>query len=61
MQDVGYDEATVRLVDDVMMGRDVPNPRDLRTHDLLGPFGLVNFRLLRAAKVVQARALGFRV
>lgn len=53
MKDAGYDEPAVKLVDDVMMGRDVPNPRDMRTHDLLGPFGMVNFRLLQAARVVQ--------
>lgn len=38
-----------------MMSRDVPNPRDMRLHDLLGPFGLINYRLLLAAKVVQVR------
>ena len=54
-QDAGYDEAAIKLVDDVMMSRNVPNPRDMRLHDLLGPFGMINFRLLLAAKVVQVR------
>jgi len=53
---VGYDEAPIKLVDDVMMARGVPNPRDMRLHDLLGPFGLINYRLLLAAKVVQTLA-----
>jgi hypothetical protein len=55
-QDVGYDEQAIKLVDDVMMSRNIPNPRDMRLHDLLGPFGMINYRLLLAAKVVQVRA-----
>lgn len=39
-----------------MMGRGVPNPRDMRPHDLVGPFGMVNTRLLAAAAAVQTLA-----
>ncbi|KAI8470342.1 MAG: hypothetical protein J3K34DRAFT_262116 [Monoraphidium minutum] len=56
MKDAGCEEQAVQLVDDVMMSRNTPNPRDMRLHDLLGPFGLINFRILLAAKVVQTLA-----
>jgi hypothetical protein len=36
-----------------MMARNIPSPRDLRPHDLLGSFGMINFRLLLGATVVQ--------
>lgn len=55
MKEAGYSGQELALVEDVMMARDVPNPRDMRLHDLVGPFGLVNNRLLLAACVMQAR------
>lgn len=56
MKEVGYDEAAWKLVDDVMMSRNIPNPRDMRLHDLVGPFGMINYKLLAASKVVQTLA-----
>jgi hypothetical protein len=46
--------AAVKLVDEVMLGRNVPDPRDLRPYDFSAPLGAVNFPLLRAALAVQA-------
>ena len=34
----------MRIVREVMLGRDVPDPRDIRKFDLVGPLGTVNFR-----------------
>ncbi|GBF98055.1 trithorax histone-lysine N-methyltransferase [Raphidocelis subcapitata] len=56
MKDAGYEGAALTLVEDVMMGRNVPNPRDMRLHDLVGPFGLKNNGLLLAACIMQTLA-----
>ena len=56
MADAGYGPEAVRSVEDAMMGRGVPNPRDMRPHDLVGRFGMVNTRLLAAACAVQTLA-----
>jgi hypothetical protein len=39
----GYGDASVRLVEEVMLDRDVPDPRDIRQHDLVAPLGTINF------------------
>ncbi len=39
-----------------MMAKGIPDPRDMRKHDLIGPFGLINYRLLESAMMVQALA-----
>jgi hypothetical protein len=58
MEGAGYDKdgPEAKLVEDVMIGRNIPNPRDMRPHDLVGPFGLVNLKLLAASRTVQTLA-----
>jgi hypothetical protein len=46
-QEAGYDEATQQLINDVMMGKAIPDPRDIRKYDLIGALGMVNFRILK--------------
>lgn len=43
----------MKLVDDAMMGRVIPSPRDMRLHDLVGPFGMINNRLLQGSMMLQ--------
>jgi hypothetical protein len=43
-------------VRDVLFGKGVPDPRDVRKYDLLGAFGLVDARALRGTLAVQALA-----
>lgn len=49
VQEAGYDESSQLLVEDVMMGKNVPDPRDIRKYDLIGVFGMVNYRTLRVS------------
>lgn len=52
VQEAGYDESTQLMVEDVMMSKNVPDPRDIRKYDLIGVFGMINYRTLKV------RALG---
>jgi hypothetical protein len=47
LQEVGYPESSTSLVADVMMGKNIPDPRDIRKYDLIGPLGMVNFKTLQ--------------
>lgn len=38
---------SVKLVEEVMLDRGIPDPRNIRRYDLVGPLGLVNFRCAR--------------
>lgn len=49
-QEAGYDESAQLLVEDVMMSKNVPDPRDIRKYDLIGVFGMVNYRTLRVSQ-----------
>lgn len=49
LQEAGYDESAQLLVEDVMMSKNVPDPRDIRKYDLIGVFGMVNYRTLRVS------------
>lgn len=49
VQEAGFEESTQLLVEDVMMGKNVPDPRDIRKYDLIGVFGMVNYRTLRVS------------
>jgi hypothetical protein len=46
LQEAGYEESTQVLIEDVMMSRNLPDPRDIRKYDLIGVFGMVNYRTL---------------
>lgn len=54
MKEAGYDEASVALVSDFMMQRNIPDPNDIRKSDLVGALGAVNYRLLELATMTQA-------
>ncbi|EFJ49070.1 hypothetical protein VOLCADRAFT_104506 [Volvox carteri f. nagariensis] len=49
----GYIEASQKLVEDFMLNRDLPDPRDVRLYDVTGPMGIINFRLLELLLMVQ--------
>lgn len=50
----GYDEAACLLLEDAMLGgRSLPDPRDIRKYDLIGVFGMVDFRKLQAVCMLQ--------
>eukprot|EP00877_Chromochloris_zofingiensis_P011434 jgi/Chrzof1/6544/Cz19g00160.t1 len=53
MKEAGYPESSQQLIEDVMMDRNIPDPRDIRKYDLLGPFGMINYKTLEAAKILQ--------
>lgn len=53
MQDAGYPEASCKLVEDFMLNRDLPDPRDVRLYDLQGLYGSVNNRLLELLLMQQ--------
>jgi hypothetical protein len=55
MQEAGYDEATQALIENVMMGKNLPDPRDVRKYDLIGTLGMVDFKKLQ---VRQSRGWG---
>ncbi len=40
---------------DVMLGKGIPDPRDIRKYDLVGAMGMVNYKLLEASLVLQVR------
>jgi hypothetical protein len=37
------------MIEDVMMSKNVPDPRDIRKYDLIGVFGMINYRTLRVS------------
>jgi hypothetical protein len=47
MQEAGYDETTQALIENVMMGKNLPDPRDVRKYDLIGTLGMVDFKKLQ--------------
>jgi hypothetical protein len=49
VQEAGLDESAQLMVEDVMMSKNVPDPRDVRKYDLIGVFGMVNYRTLRVS------------
>ncbi|GLI71161.1 hypothetical protein VaNZ11_016227 [Volvox africanus] len=53
MKEAGYVEASQKLVEDFMLNRDLPDPRDVRLYDVTGPMGTINFRLLELLLMVQ--------
>eukprot|EP00195_Chlamydomonas_chlamydogama_P004184 CAMPEP_0202922934 /NCGR_PEP_ID=MMETSP1392-20130828/78183_1 /ASSEMBLY_ACC=CAM_ASM_000868 /TAXON_ID=225041 /ORGANISM="Chlamydomonas chlamydogama, Strain SAG 11-48b" /LENGTH=278 /DNA_ID=CAMNT_0049616589 /DNA_START=278 /DNA_END=1115 /DNA_ORIENTATION=- len=53
MKEAGYNEQSVRFVEEVMLDRDIPDPREIRKYDLVGPLGLMNLRLLEQAMMIQ--------
>ncbi|KAG2424463.1 hypothetical protein HXX76_014515 [Chlamydomonas incerta] len=53
MKTAGYSEASCKLAEDFMLGRDLPDPRDVRLYDVTGPMGATNFRLLELLQMVQ--------
>ncbi|GIM14470.1 hypothetical protein Vretimale_17421, partial [Volvox reticuliferus] len=53
MKEAGYGEASQKLVEDFMLNRDLPDPRDVRLYDVTGPMGTINFRLLELLLMVQ--------
>ena len=40
----GYGDMSVKLVEEVMLDRNIPDPRDIRRHDLVAPLGTINYR-----------------
>lgn len=40
----GYSAASVSLIEEVVLGRDIPDPRDIRRYDLVSPLGGINFK-----------------
>jgi hypothetical protein len=44
LQEAGYPEASVQLIKDVMMGKNIPDPRDIRKYDLVGALGMINYK-----------------
>ncbi|GFR49753.1 hypothetical protein Agub_g11911 [Astrephomene gubernaculifera] len=53
VKEAGYPEASQKLVEDFMLGRDLPDPRDVRLYDVTGPLSTVNYRLLELLLMVQ--------
>lgn len=53
MKEAGYGEDQLSLVREVMLNRDIPDPRDMRRFDLAGPLGTTNYRLLEQAAMIQ--------
>lgn len=53
MKEAGYPDSSVQLIEDIMLNKGVPDPRDMRKFDLVGPFGMINYRLLEQAKILQ--------
>jgi hypothetical protein len=50
LQEAGYDEATQALIENVMMGKNLPDPRDVRKYDLIGTLGMVDFKKLQVTR-----------
>jgi len=53
MKEAGYEADQVSFVTEVMLTRNIPDPRDIRKFDVLGPMGTINFRLLEQASLLQ--------
>jgi len=53
MKEAGYEDESIKLVEEIMLDRDIPDPQDIRQFDLKGPLGTTNFRLLEEACMVQ--------
>lgn len=53
VKEAGYGESTWNMIEDVMMSKNVPDPRDIRKYDLIGVFGMINYRTLRATCIIQ--------
>lgn len=47
LQEAGYGEAAQQLIENVMMSRNLPDPRDVRKYDLIGALGMVDFKTLQ--------------
>jgi len=56
LKEVDYSDNVISMVQDVMLQKNVPDPRDLRQYDLLGAFGMINYRTLQAACIMQTMA-----
>lgn len=52
-EDAGYSTGTLQLLEDMMMEKNIPNPRDIRLYDLQGAFGMINYRLLEIVWMKQ--------
>jgi hypothetical protein len=50
LQEAGYEEATQLLIENVMMGKNLPDPRDVRKYDLIGTLGMVDFKKLQVGR-----------
>lgn len=53
MKEAGYGPASCSLCEDFVIGRNLPDPQDVRLYDLQGPMGQTNYRLLELVKMVQ--------
>lgn len=53
MKDAGYEGESLKLVREVMLNRNIPDPRDIRRFDLTGPMGSINYTLLEEAYMIQ--------
>jgi hypothetical protein len=53
MKEAGYEGEPVRAVREVMLKRNVPDPKDIRKFDLVGALGAINYKLLEEAKMIQ--------
>lgn len=53
VKEAGYDEATQTLIENIMMGKNLPDPRDVRKYDLIGNLGMVDFKKLQAVNMMQ--------
>jgi hypothetical protein len=58
VEQAGYPPASVSLVRDMLFGKDVPDPRDIRRYDVTGPLGSIDFRTLEVAAIVQVGSGG---
>lgn len=50
LQEAGYDEASCKLIENVMLGKEIPDPRDLRKYDLIGTLGMINYKILQVSQ-----------
>eukprot|EP00955_Chlamydomonas_euryale_P055378 356116-Chlamydomonas_euryale.AAC.3 len=55
MKEAGYEADQVSFVTEVMLTRNIPDPRDIRKFDVLGPMGTINFRLLEQVRLPHTR------
>lgn len=47
LQEAGYDETSQKLIEDIMLAKNIPDPRDLRKYDVIGALGMINYKLLQ--------------